>query len=188
MTTPVASPTRLNLLGMPFPTVRICIAEDNPINSRIVLSFVQRMGFVHAFVYADGRKAVDAMEEAYDAGTPFHMVLMDIQMPVMDGYSATRAIRSSPRIGNAIVIAVTASTIKGDREKCFEAGMDAYLAKPIRPRTLRAVLEEFLVVAAPTPPPPPPGGGGGSSSGVSPGASLGSSSVPSPTGGLDLGL
>ena len=98
--------------------VRVCIAEDNPINQKIAISFVQKMG-LHCKAFGDGQQAVRALEEAAASGKPFHLVLMDVQMPVMDGYHATREIRKSDNVmvRDVLIIAMTASAIRGDREK-----------------------------------------------------------------------
>jgi len=106
---------------------------------------VQRLGFM-CEACADGRKTIDALERASKEGFPFHLVLMDIQMPILDGYDATREIRKhkDPVIRNVLVIAMTASAIQGDREKCLDAGMNNYLAKPVRAQTLKALLESYL--------------------------------------------
>lgn len=98
--------------------IRVCIAEDNPINQKIAISFVRKMG-LHCEAFSDGKQAVQALEKAAIAGKPFHLVLMDVQMPVMDGYHATREIRKSENemVHDILIIAMTASAIRGDREK-----------------------------------------------------------------------
>lgn len=100
------------------------ISVDNLINQRIAISFVKKLGF-KCEAFADGQKAIDALEKGITNGSPFHLVLMDVQMPVLDGYDATREIRKhrDPRIKDILIIAMTASAIRGDREKCLEAGM-----------------------------------------------------------------
>lgn len=130
VTTPL---TIIDLSKIPREEIRIAIAEDNMINQRIAINFVQRLGF-RCEAFGNGREAVDALEAASKAGTPYHLVLMDVQMPVLDGYDATREIRrnSDDAVRNVLVIAMTASAIQGDREKCLEAGMNNYLAKPVR--------------------------------------------------------
>ncbi|OCK81994.1 hypothetical protein K432DRAFT_424503 [Lepidopterella palustris CBS 459.81] len=140
-----SSGTCIDLSKIPREELRICIAEDNMINQRIAISFVQRLGF-KCEACVDGRKAIDALERASQEGHPFHLVLMDVQMPVLDGYDATREIRKhkDPVVRNVLVIAMTASAIQGDREKCLEAGMNNYLAKPVRAQTLKALLESYL--------------------------------------------
>ncbi|KAF2640308.1 hypothetical protein P280DRAFT_428266 [Massarina eburnea CBS 473.64] len=135
----------IDLSMIPRKELRVCIAEDNLINQRIAISFVQKLGF-KCDAYLDGFKTVDALERASDNGRPFHLVLMDVQMPHCDGYEATRLIRnhSDPNIRNVLIIAMTASAIQGDREKCLQSGMNNYLAKPVRAQTLKALLESYL--------------------------------------------
>jgi len=134
-----------SLAHIPRDKLRICVAEDNPLNSKIAVSFVKKLGF-KCEAYGDGQQAVDALAAASQAGTPFHLVLMDVQMPVLDGYNATRAIRAHPDpiVREVLVIAMTASAIRGDREKCLEAGMNNYLAKPVRANVLKQMLEGYL--------------------------------------------
>lgn len=122
-----------NLSSIPRDQLRVCIAEDNPINQKIAISFVKKLGF-KCEAFGDGQQAVDALAKASKEGNPFHLVLMDVQMPVLDGYHATREIRKhqDPIVRDVLVIAMTASAIRGDREKCLEAGMNNYMAKPVR--------------------------------------------------------
>lgn len=129
---PSANP-HINLASIPRDQLKICIAEDNPINQRIAINFVRRLNF-QCEAFSDGQQAVDALTRASKEGKPFHLVLMDVQMPVLDGYHATREIRKhpDPTVREVLVIAMTASAIRGDREKCLEAGMNNYLAKPVR--------------------------------------------------------
>ena len=103
---------------VPRHDIRICIAEDNPINQKIAVSFVRKMGLA-CDVFGDGRQAVQALEKAAKEDRPYHLVLMDVQMPVLDGYHATREIRKSAdeMVKDVLVIAMTASAIRGDREK-----------------------------------------------------------------------
>ncbi|OAG03584.1 putative histidine kinase HHK1p [Paraphaeosphaeria sporulosa] len=135
----------IDLSAIPRSDLRICIAEDNLINQRIAISFVQKLGF-KCDAYLDGFKTIDALERASDRGRPFHLILMDVQMPHCDGYEATRLIRQhkDPQIRNVLIIAMTASAIQGDREKCLESGMNNYLAKPVRAATLKSLLESYL--------------------------------------------
>lgn len=135
----------VSLAGIPRDELKVCIAEDNPINQKIAINFVKKLGF-RCEAYGDGQQAVDALERASNDGKPFHLVLMDVQMPVLDGYNATREIRkhADPTIRDILVIAMTASAIRGDREKCLEAGMNNYLAKPVRADTLKHMLESYL--------------------------------------------
>lgn len=130
---------------IPRDDVRICIAEDNPINQKIAVSFVHHLG-LSSEVYSDGEQAVEALRQRSRDGKPFHVVLMDVQMPVLDGCDATRRIREDPdpNVNEVLVIAMTASAIEGDREKCIDAGMNNYLAKPVRSDVLKGMLDRYL--------------------------------------------
>lgn len=135
----------IDLSRIPRDQLRICIAEDNPINQKIAVSFVTKLGF-KSEAYPDGLQAVEALRRESAQQRPFHLVLMDVQMPVLDGYDATKLLRQDedPAVKNLLVIAMTASAIRGDREKCLDAGMNNYLAKPVRAAVLKAMLEEYL--------------------------------------------
>lgn len=139
-----------DLRQIPRDQIRICIAEDNPINQKIAVSYVTRLG-LQCEAFNDGLQAVEALRRESVGNQPFHIVLMDVQMPVLDGYDATRLIRrdEDPAVRGVIIIALTASAIRGDREKCLQAGMSNYLAKPIRATVLKSMIEEYL-----TQPPP----------------------------------
>lgn len=134
-----------SLVNVPREELKVCIAEDNPINQKIAINFVKKLGF-NCEAFSDGQQTLDALARASKDGKPFHLVLMDVQMPVLDGYNATRAIRkhADPKVRDILVIAMTASAIRGDREKCLEAGMNNYLAKPVRADTLKQMLESYL--------------------------------------------
>jgi PAS domain S-box-containing protein len=155
--------------------VRILLAEDNPTNQQVALGILEKLGF-HAVAVADGQEAIEALERA-----PYDIVFMDVQMPVMDGFEATRLIRETEsaraeggnlelergrgetgRAGIAVpptqvpglsphpsrripIIAMTAHAMKGDRERCLEAGMDDYIAKPIDPQALVDAIEKWMV-------------------------------------------
>ena len=134
-----------DLSQIPHSDIRICIAEDNPINQKIAVSFVTKLGF-KCEAYNDGLQAVEALRAASSHENPFHLCLMDVQMPVLDGYDATCLIRKDedPIVRGIVVIAMTASAIRGDREKCLQAGMNNYLAKPVRIAVLKSMLEDIL--------------------------------------------
>lgn len=112
--------------------LRVLLAEDSPVNQKLAVALLEKYGH-HVTVVANGREAL----AAYDA-QPFDLILMDVQMPEMDGYDATAAIREQERqSGQHIpIIALTAHAMKGDRERCLAAGMDAYVSKPIRAEQL----------------------------------------------------
>jgi signal transduction histidine kinase/DNA-binding response OmpR family regulator len=119
---------------------RILLAEDNLVNQKLALRLLEKRGF-EVTVVGNGRAAVEAAEKG-----PFDVILMDVQMPEMDGFEATAAIREKEKLTGAHIpiIAMTAHALKGDQQRCMEAGMDAYLSKPIRTAELFKTIEEFL--------------------------------------------
>lgn len=135
----------LDLTVIPKDQIRVCIAEDNAINQKIAIQYVQRLGYSHVKAYDNGLKAVEGLRQMATEGQPYHIILMDVQMPVMDGYNATKLIRQDPieEVRKILVIAMTASAIQGDREKCLAAGMNDYLAKPVRSDVLKKKLETY---------------------------------------------
>ncbi|KAF9870174.1 hsp90-like protein [Colletotrichum karsti] len=136
----------LDLTAIPKDQIRICIAEDNPINQKIAIQYAQRLGYVTVDAFENGLKAVEGLRQKAKEGRPYHVVLMDVQMPVLDGYEATKMIRkdSIDAVRKVLVIAMTASAIQGDREKCLAAGMNDYLAKPVRSEVLRKKLDTYV--------------------------------------------
>jgi CheY-like chemotaxis protein len=141
-------PMARDLTMIPRDQIRVCIAEDNPINQKIAVKFVTGLN-LQCEAYSDGRQAVEALRARSQEGNPFHVVLMDVQMPTLDGYNATREIRKDPdpNVNEVLVIAMTASAIEGDREKCLEAGMNNYLPKPVRSTVLSEMLDNYLAPA-----------------------------------------
>jgi CheY-like chemotaxis protein/HPt (histidine-containing phosphotransfer) domain-containing protein len=122
-------------------SVRILLAEDNPTNQEVALRVLEKLGYF-ADAVANGQEALASLEKI-----PYDIVLMDVQMPVMDGFEATRRIRDpQSKVGNhrVPIIAMTAHAMKGDRERCVEAGMDDYVSKPISPQALAQAVERWL--------------------------------------------
>jgi CheY-like chemotaxis protein len=126
---PRARPARAGAL-------RVLVAEDNAVNQQVAVGMLERDGH-RAAVAANGREALALLEREV-----FDLILMDVQMPEMDGLETTAAIREREKVTGAHVpiVAVTAHAMKGDAERCLAAGMDAYLPKPLEPRQLRAIL------------------------------------------------
>ena len=120
---------------------RILLAEDNPTNQKVAQAILRKMG-CQADVVANGQEAVNALR-----AIPYDLVLMDCQMPEMDGFEATRHIRSeNSRVLNPAIpiIALTAYTMQGDRERCLQSGMDDFIAKPVQPRELAEKISRWL--------------------------------------------
>ena len=122
--------------------VHLLLAEDNAINREIALTVLSRAGIVVS-VACDGQEALDMLGRQH-----FDGVLMDCQMPVMDGYSATRALRQQPRWRDLPVIAMTANAMVGDRDKALAAGMNDHIAKPIKVEDMFATLARWIQPAA----------------------------------------
>ncbi len=121
---------------------RVLIVEDNSVNQKVALFMLKKM-VAHIDIAADGQEGLDALSRR-----PYDLVLMDIHMPVMDGYVATGKIRESERDGRHIpIIAMTANAMAGDREKCLDSGMDDYISKPINSPDLHKVLRKYLPIA-----------------------------------------
>ncbi|MCP4592820.1 MAG: response regulator, partial [bacterium] len=140
---------------------RILLVEDNPVNSRVASQIMLR-DHHEVTVAENGRVALEILEQK-----SFDLILMDMQMPEMDGFEATERIRAHPVWQEIPVIAMTAHAMKGDRERCLQAGMDDYISKPVRSEELREMVNKWLdsprdntqVQASPSPPesePPPP--------------------------------
>lgn len=120
---------------------RILLAEDEPSNRKVTMLMLRHLGY-RADAVANGAEALQALEnQIYD------VILMDVKMPEMDGLEATRIIRQRWPSGGPRIIAITAHALKGDREKCLEAGMDGYLAKPIWLDDLRMAIETCIRLA-----------------------------------------
>jgi len=128
--------------------IRVLVAEDNVVNQKVAVRMLEKLG-IRADVAANGREAADLF-----ALLPYDLVLMDCQMPEMDGYDATREIRKhEPPRRRAVIIAMTAEAMQGSRERCLNAGMDDHIAKPVRLQDLAAIINKSLQPerAAPVP-------------------------------------
>ncbi len=137
-----------------FPVVtprsgRILLAEDNKTNQKVALAMLQRLGF-EADVVENGREVLRAVQEKV-----YSLVLMDVEMPVMDGLEAAQHLRAlaaqQPALRHLAIVAMTAHAIKGFKERCLDAGMNDYLVKPIDPRELAAMVERYLADAPAVP-------------------------------------
>jgi len=150
-TLPSAPPERRSEIAAkqgPASAGRVLLVEDNLVNQKVVMAILRKQGF-HIDVANDGREALTKLEAA---GEDYHVVLMDIQMPVLDGLETTRAIRRDPRWQNLPIIAMTAHAMNGDRERCLQAGMNAYISKPFQPAHLVSMVETHLHSRAPETP------------------------------------
>ena len=132
--------------------LRLLVVDDNAINQKVAVRILQQLGY-QSEVAGTGREALDALDRQ-----PFDFIFMDVMMPEMDGLEATRLLRKRQMAGDQknyqsriVVVAMTAHAMQGDREKCLAAGMDDYLAKPIRPKDVRDMIERWggKLMAAP---------------------------------------
>ena len=128
--------------------LRVLLAEDNPVNQKVALRMLQKLGFAPE-VAATGKQAVEMHQAA-----PYNIILMDLQMPEMDGFRAMRAIRrfDSGHDRTTFIVALTAHALKGDRERCLAEGMDEYVPKPVHPDKLLRALAQAPLVDVPEPP------------------------------------
>jgi signal transduction histidine kinase/CheY-like chemotaxis protein len=122
--------------GSTFSGVRVLVAEDNAVNRKVAMTMLRKLG-INAQCVDNGAAAVEALDHG-----DYAFVLMDCQMPAMDGFEATRLLRA--RGFTTPIVALTANALEGDRQRCIEAGMNDYLAKPIRQRELEGVILQYL--------------------------------------------
>ena len=113
----------------------ILVAEDNPSNQKVIVTMLKRLGY-RPDVVADGKEVLQALELR-----PYDLILMDVRMPEMDGITATQVIRKLQPEEGPKIVAITAYALKGDQEKCLEAGMDDYISKPVKMEKLVEVLK-----------------------------------------------
>jgi CheY-like chemotaxis protein len=132
-------PERVSLDGR---TPEILLVEDNAVNQKVVLAILSKRGF-HVDIAANGLEALSALQKG-----KYDLVLMDVQMPYMDGIEATRKIRSELRLTELPIIAMTAHAMTGDRERCLDAGMNDYASKPVNPATLVHTIMRYLDASA----------------------------------------
>jgi len=136
--------TRYTILDSrdPKKSLRIMLAEDNPVNQKLAVRLLEKRGH-HVDVAFNGKQTLSAL-----ASKSYDLVLMDVQMPEMDGLEATRLLREKEKLTgrHQAVVAMTALVMKGDRERCMAVGMDGYLSKPIRPQELDEVLDQYLAI------------------------------------------
>jgi PAS domain S-box-containing protein len=119
--------------------LEILLVEDNPVNQKVAIRYLQRMGY-RADAVANGLEAVHAMRER-----DYQLIFMDVQMPEMDGYAATREIRAkTAQDRQPIIIALTANAMQGDRERCLAAGMDDYITKPVKIDEIQRIISQFF--------------------------------------------
>jgi CheY-like chemotaxis protein len=118
--------------------VRILLAEDNIINQKVAIGLLNNIGY-NADIAGNGLEVLAALERR-----PYDLILMDCQMPELDGYETTHRIRANPDTGSMRIIAMTANAMRGESEKCLDAGMDDYLSKPVRLEALRDMLARWM--------------------------------------------
>jgi CheY-like chemotaxis protein len=116
--------------------MQILVAEDNPVNQKLAARVLEKLGYI-AHIANNGLRAVEAMNVL-----PYDLILMDVQMPEMDGLEATRQIRMKGS-KRPVIIAMTANAIQGDRETCLDAGMNDYISKPVILEELVKLLEKW---------------------------------------------
>lgn len=121
---------------------KILIAEDNPVNRELLRELLEMQGY-EVFEAGNGQEALIMIEQIRP-----DLLVLDLGMPVLDGFGAIRKIRADPASANLPVLAATAYAMRGDREKTLEAGFDGYISKPINPTTLKVEIDRLMVALA----------------------------------------
>jgi signal transduction histidine kinase/DNA-binding response OmpR family regulator len=129
-------------------TARILLVEDNLVNQKVVTAMLRKKGY-HIDMANDGREALGLLEAS---SQDYDVVLMDVQMPVLDGLETTRMIRRNSRWDHLPIVAMTAHAMNGDRERCLQAGMNSYISKPVQPEHLISTIEKHLIERTLEPP------------------------------------
>lgn len=150
---PVAGTARIEA-GEAARPVRILVVEDNLVNQKVVSAILKKRRWIVELAN-DGREAIDKLDQ--ESADHFGLILMDVQMPVLDGLEATRLIRGNPRWNALPIVAMTAHAMNGDRERCLQAGMNGYVSKPVQPAHLLDLIESHLNHTAPEAPVQPTG-------------------------------
>lgn len=133
----------------PLTGLRLLVVEDNPINQQVAQELLQAQG-AHVALADNGQLGVQAVQQALDAQQPFDLVLMDLQMPVMDGYQATRLLRQRPQLHQLPIVAMTANAMDEDRQACLAAGMNEHIGKPFNLTDLVALVLRLTAHAGTT--------------------------------------
>ena len=139
---PTTSPNELAAIDRALPKPKILLAEDSVINQKVALNQLKSLGY-EADVAANGQEVLDLSAQIH-----YNIILMDCQMPVLDGYDAAKSIRLRKTPQRTVIIAMTANAMKEDRDRCFAVGMDDYLSKPVRKDELAAKLKHWIGLLA----------------------------------------
>lgn len=132
------SPNRAKAERATFPELSVLLVEDNAMNQVLMKHFFERLGITYQLAQ-NGQEALETIKKNH-----YDVVFMDIQVPVMDGYTATRKVREEvPKDRQPYIVALTANAMKGDEEQCLQAGMDAYLSKPVQLTMVQSALEKY---------------------------------------------
>ncbi|MBL8152065.1 MAG: response regulator, partial [Blastocatellia bacterium] len=127
---------KLNVEDLPN-RISILLVEDNPVNQKVTMLMLKKLGYRADFV-SSGKEVLETLKVR-----PYNLILMDLLMPDMNGIDATRLLRENYKGSQPVIIAMTASAVKGDREKCLEAGMNDYISKPVKQTELKELLEKW---------------------------------------------